>query len=94
MEECIGNIAGDSRTALFRIDIIEIPISNPSESKIVSSPAVFADPDTGALGGLWVGGDHGDDTQETSRTDQCHDITVFPSCKLSCWGMFWERNSF
>ena len=28
--------------------------------------------------GLWRGGDHGDDTQETSRTDQCHDITVFP----------------
>ena len=83
MEECIGNIAGDSRTALFRIDIIEIPISNPSESKIVSSPAVFADPDTGALGGLWVGGDHGDDTQETRRTDQCHDITVFPSANLA-----------
>jgi hypothetical protein len=83
MQECIGNIAGDSRTALFRIDIIEIPVSNPSESKIVSSPAVFADPDTGALGGLWVGGDHGDDTQETSRTDQCHDITVFPSANLA-----------
>jgi hypothetical protein len=83
MQECIGNIAGDSRTALFRIDIIEIPVSNPSESKIVSSPAVFADLDTGALGGLWVGGDHGDDTQETSRTDQCHDITVFPSANLA-----------
>ena len=24
MEECIGNIAGDKRTALFRIDVIEI----------------------------------------------------------------------
>jgi hypothetical protein len=53
MEECIGNIAGDQRTALFRIDVIEIPISDPSKSKIVSSPAVFADPETGALGGLW-----------------------------------------
>ena len=83
MEECIGNIAGDNRTALFRIDIIEIPISDPSASKIVSSPAVFADPDTGALGGLWDGGDHGDDTQDTRRTDQCHDITVFPSLNLA-----------
>ena len=83
MEECIGNIAGDNRTALFRIDIIEIPISNPSASKIVSSPTVFADPDTGALGGLWDGGDHGDDTQDTRRTDQCHDITVFPSLNLA-----------
>ena len=64
MEECIGNIAGDQRTALFRIDIIEIPISDPSKSKIVSSPAVFADPETGSLAGLWRGGDHGDDTQD------------------------------
>jgi len=83
MEECIGNVPGDQRTALFRIDVIEIPISDPSKSKIVSSPAVFADPETGALGGLWIGGDHGDDTQETNRTDQCHDITVFPSLNIA-----------
>tara|TARA_Y100001970_G_scaffold6943_2_gene7975 strand:+ start:32275 stop:34548 length:2274 start_codon:yes stop_codon:yes gene_type:complete len=83
MKECIGNIPGDNRTALFRIDVIEIPILNPSESKIVSSPAVFADPETGALGGLWVGGDHGDETQETRRTDQCHDITVYPTANLA-----------
>ena len=83
MEECIGNIPGDKRTALFRIDVIEIPVADPSKSKIVSSPTVFADPETGALGGLWTGGDHGDDTQETSRTDQCHDITVFPSKSLA-----------
>ena len=54
MEECIGNIAGDQRTALFRIDVIEIPISDPSKSRIVSSPAVFADPETGSLAGLWL----------------------------------------
>ena len=83
MEECVGNIAGDQRTALFRIDVIEIPISDPSKSRIVSSPAVFADPETGSLAGLWRGGDHGDDTQDTSRTDQCHDITVFPSAKIA-----------
>ena len=83
MEECVGNIAGDQRTALFRIDVIEIPISDPSQSRIVSSPAVFADPETGSLAGLWRGGDHGDDTQDTRRTDQCHDITVFPSAKIA-----------
>ena len=83
MEECVGNIAGDQRTALFRIDVIEIPISDPSESRIVSSPAVFADPETGSLAGLWRGGDHGDDTQDTRRTDQCHDITVYPSAKIA-----------
>ena len=83
MEECVGNIAGDQRTALFRIDVIEIPISDPSNSRIVSSPAVFADPETGSLAGLWRGGDHGDDTQDTRRTDQCHDITVFPSAQIA-----------
>jgi len=83
MEECIGDIAGDNRTALFRIDIIEIPIDSPHESKIVSSPAVFSDQETGILGGLWIGGNHGEGTQETSPTDQCHDITVFPTKNIA-----------
>ena len=83
MEQCIGNIAGDERTALFRIDVIEIPISDPSKSRIVSSPAVFADSQTGSIAGLWRGGDHGDDTQDTNQTNQCHDITVFPSANIA-----------
>jgi uncharacterized protein (DUF305 family) len=78
LEGCIGDIPGDERTALFRIDVIEVPVDDPSRARIVDSPAVFADPEKGTLAGLWRGGDHGDDTQETSRTDQCHDITVFP----------------
>ena len=44
LNKCIKDIAGDDRTALFRIDVIEIPINEPSKSKIVNSPAVFADP--------------------------------------------------
>jgi len=80
---CIEDIAGDDRTALFRIDVIEIPIDDPSKSKIVKSPAVFADPETGVLAGLWRGGDHGDNTQRTRTTDECHDITVFPSANLA-----------
>ena len=83
MPGCIDDTPGDNRTALFRIDVIEIPVSDPSKARIVDSPAVFADPETGAVAGLWRGGDHGDDTQETYRTDQCHDITVFPELKLA-----------
>ena len=83
LENCIGDIAGDNRTALFRIDVIEIPVDDPSKSKIVKSPTVFADLETGALGGLWTGGDHGDDTQTTRVTEECHDITVFPSANLA-----------
>lgn len=78
MEGCIGEIPGDDRTALFRIDVIEVPVDDPASARIVDSPAVFADPETGVLAGLWRGGEHGEDSQETEVTDQCHDITVFP----------------
>ena len=78
LEGCYDESPGDDRTALFRIDVIEIPVADPAAARIVDSPAVFADPDEGILAGLWRGGDHGDDTQRTSRTDHCHDITLFP----------------
>jgi len=83
MEGCIDESPGDYRTALFRIDVIEIPVDDPGKARIVHSPAVFADPDEGVLAGLWRGGDHGDETQETSQTDQCHDITVFPELGIA-----------
>ncbi|MEO1078750.1 MAG: DUF305 domain-containing protein [Pseudomonadota bacterium] len=83
LEGCYDESPGDDRTALFRIDVIEIPVENPTGSRIVRSPTVFADLETGQIAGLWRGGDHGDDTQETRRTDQCHDITVFPSAKIA-----------
>ena len=41
MEICVGNVPGDKRTALFRIDVIEIPVSDPSKARIVSSPTVL-----------------------------------------------------
>jgi uncharacterized protein (DUF305 family) len=83
MEGCIGEVPGDERTALFRIDVIEIPVDDPASARIVDSPAVFADPDQGTIAGLWRGGHEGEDTQETSRTDQCHDITVFPELDIA-----------
>jgi uncharacterized protein (DUF305 family) len=83
MESCVDELPGDDRTALFRIDVIEIPVDRPGDARIIDSPAVFADPETGVLAGLWRGGDHGEDTQETYQTDQCHDITVFPERNLA-----------
>ena len=74
---------GDEDTALFSIDVIEIPVSDPSRARITSSPRVFADTKSGRAAGLWEGGDHGTGTQSTRRTDQCHDITIFPSLKLA-----------
>ncbi|WP_338056169.1 DUF305 domain-containing protein [Sphingomonas mesophila] len=78
---CVPEASGNS--SYFRIDVVEIPVANPAAARIVDSPAVFADPRTGELAGLWRGGDHGKDTQETRLTDQCHDITVLPARKLA-----------
>jgi hypothetical protein len=83
MAGCVAGFPGDEETALFSIDVIEIPVANPAASRIVDSPRVFADDETGRIAGLWSGGDHGEGTQSTRRTDQCHDITVFPSLNLA-----------
>ncbi len=72
---------GDDRTALFSIDVIEIPVAHPERARIVDRPRVFAS--DGQIAGLWRGGDHGDGTQETSDTNQCHDITVFPAKNIA-----------
>ena len=78
---CVVGQPGNEQTALFSIDVIEIPLDDPSNARITSSPRVFAD--NGQIAGLWGGGDHGEGTQETERTDQCHDITVFPAAKIA-----------
>ena len=54
--DCFGWDGGGS--SYFTIDVIEIPINDPSKSKIVKSPAVFTDLETGNVAGLWRGGDH------------------------------------
>lgn len=73
--------AGGDNTALFSIDVIEIPVADPGKARIVDRPRVFAR--DGEIAGLWRGGDHGEGTQETEITDMCHDITVFPAKKLA-----------
>lgn len=73
----------DPNTSLFSIDVIQVPLASPQKARIVSRPRIFSDPRTGALSGLWPGGDHGPGTQKTSLTDRCHDITVFPELGLA-----------
>jgi hypothetical protein len=86
-DELAGCSGGDPKdnpeTALFSIDVIEVPLAAPQNAKIVSRPRIFADATTGAISGLWPGGDHGPGTQRTSTTNQCHDITVFPEVGLA-----------
>ena len=73
----------NSESALFRIEVIEIPMERPEDARIINRPFIFADPDSGVLAGLWEGGDHGPDTQDTRETNQCHDITTFPEIGLA-----------
>jgi hypothetical protein len=73
----------DPNTALFSIDVIQVPIASPEKARIVNRPRIFADPATGAIAGLWKGGDHGPGTQRTRATNQCHDLTVFPELGLA-----------
>lgn len=70
-------------SALFRIEVIQIPADSPQDAQIVNRPFIFSDPESGVLAGLWRGGDHGPDTQRTSETNQCHDITTFPEIGLA-----------
>src|SRR5262250_2266823 len=74
----------DPNTALFRIDVIQVPVAAPQSAKVVSSPRVFIDARTGALNGLNSGGgSHGKATDKPADTDQCHDITVYSAIGLA-----------
>ena len=90
-EELAGCSGGEPdqnpNTALFRIDVIKVPLADPQDAKVVSSPRVFIDPRTGAINGLTNGGTHGRDAtkpEEKPRdTNQCHDITVYSAIGLA-----------
>jgi len=74
----------DPNTALFRIDVIKVPLAAPQDAKVVSSPRVFIDPRTGAINGLNNGGTHGKKgSEKPADTDQCHDITVYSAIGLA-----------
>jgi hypothetical protein len=74
----------DPDTALFRIEVIKVPLAAPQDAKVVSSPRVFIDARTGAMNGLNNGGTHGKTGSENpADTDQCHDITVYSAIGLA-----------
>jgi hypothetical protein len=73
----------DPNTALFSIDVIQVPLAAPQNAKIVNRPRIFADAATGNIAALWQGGNHGEGTQSSRATNQCHDITVFPEIGLA-----------
>jgi hypothetical protein len=73
----------DPNTALFRIDVIKVPVAAPQDAKVVSSPRVFIDPRTGVLNSLSSGGSHDKDEMKPADTNHCHDITVYSAIGLA-----------
>jgi hypothetical protein len=86
-QELVDCSAGEPKenpnTALFSIDVIEVPLAHPEKARVVNRPRIFMNEKNGDIAGLWMGGDHGPNTQRTSTTNQCHDITVFPQVGLA-----------
>jgi len=83
-EELAGCSGGkpetNPNTALFRIDVIKVPLKAPQDAKIVSSPRIFMDPNSGGIAGL-SSTTHGSD--KPTPTDQCHDITAYSAIGLA-----------
>src|SRR6185436_14867049 len=74
----------DPKTSLFRIDVIKVPLAAPQDAKVISSPRIFMDPQTGALNGLNNAGTHSKEgLTKPSDTNQCHDITVYSAIGLA-----------
>ena len=97
---CSGaSLEEDPNTALFRIEVIRVPLANPAAAKIVSSPRIFTD--------LTAPPRHAEpvDSAQVARRaaaaaggaarpprpgggnrggpTQCHDITVYPAIGLA-----------
>ncbi len=85
----------DPNTALFRIEVIKVPLADPSKAAIVSSPRIFASA-SGVADGLRDIPRRGPqpalapDAPPRRGLTQCHDITVYPAIGLAggaCEGM-------
>jgi hypothetical protein len=92
-----GQQSDDPNTALFRIEVIQVPLAHPEQAHIVSSPRIF--------GGLAPATRHGDSPADSIALDamlahagytramfarlfaggptQCHDITAYPAVGLA-----------
>jgi hypothetical protein len=77
------NSTEDPNTSYFRIEVIEVPLARPQDARIVNTPRIFANAQTGAINGLNQGGRQTPDAQQTAQTNQCHDITAYPAIGLA-----------
>ena len=68
----------DTSTALFRIEVIKVPLAAPAQARIVTSPRIFT-----GLAPVMTHTDTGNALQQGRTTTQCHDITVYPAIGLA-----------
>jgi hypothetical protein len=70
----------DPNSALFRIEVIKVPLANPEAARIVTSPRIFE-----GLASPPRRDAEGNPTVDVSRPgpSQCHDITVYPEVGLA-----------
>jgi hypothetical protein len=80
---CEGGGADDPNTALFTIVVIKVPLAHPEQAKVVSSPRIFADPESGKMNGLTSAPNTHGETAPARETSGCHDITVFSPMGLA-----------
>lgn len=71
----------DPNTALFRIDVIKVPVKAPQEAKVIASPRIFMDSNSGGIAGISSAATHG--SGKPTPTDQCHDITAYSAIGLA-----------
>ncbi len=78
----------DPNSALFRIEVIQVPLAHPEQAHIVSSPRIFE--------GLEAPAKHAENPEDVANRrprpgparpptgpTQCHDITVYPEVGLA-----------
>src|SRR5438128_1348265 len=68
-------------TALFRIDVIKVPLAAPQNAQAMSIPRIFVDPRSGELAGLSSAAVHG--KVEPSPTNLTLDMTVYSAIGLA-----------
>ena len=66
---CVAD-ANDPNTALFRIEVIKVPLAHPEQAAIVSSPRIFSDTKSGAEMGLVNTKTHGASPADAGATQQ------------------------
>ena len=88
MAGCDNGPATNPNPSQWRIEVIKVPVADPTASAIVSEPRLFKNETTGALNGLQNAPQtplhpSGIAWGPTPDTNSCHDITVYPEIDLA-----------